>query len=97
MNELVQGYNVKLYSWNWGTRDIKEKVILRFLLLYAEDFVHWSAGEHRYAAININKIAREEKIQVSNRVKLWGEDDVCNKWTSKGAIRINATTNGKMV
>lgn len=96
MNELVRDYNVKLLSWPWGSGNIKP-LLLRYLPLYAEDFVHWSASGHRYAAININKIVSEEKTKLSNRVKSWGEGDVCDKWIDKGAMRTMATTNGKMV
>jgi len=96
MDELVRDYNVKMFSWSTKSANLKF-LILRFMPLYLEDFVHWSKTGHRYAAIAIEKIVKAEKTKVSNRVGPWGEGDKCVSWFGTGTITNDTSTNGEMV
>ena len=69
MNELVQDYNVKIVSCKWRDGGDIKPILLRFLPLYAENFAHWSKYGHRYAAIKISEIVKNENTKVSNRVR----------------------------
>ena len=96
MNELVRDYNVKLVNWKWSLGNIKP-LLARYLQYFGDDIVHWSPSGHRFVAIRVNKIVEQEKKNVSNNVRSWGEGDVCDKWLGEGTMKKNAVTNGEMV
>ena len=67
---LVDKYNVKIFDW---PKSNMKPIILRYMPLYAEDFVHWSAKGHRFAAKSIEKILKAEQTTRSDDVGSWGD------------------------
>jgi len=98
INKIANDYNARIFDWR--KRGNMLAIILRYLPLYGEDFVHWSAKGHVHAAKIIKRILYMEKTTRSDRLGTFGEGDVCSKWLSSGKIKDTnelLSTNGEMI